>query len=139
MGIAITRDGLRALDSRTLSKGRNRTKAEVRVFEIDGERVIVKDFRRRGFWIRNTIGRFSVSRESRAYERLSGLPGIPAFHGRIDAHALAYGFVEGRGLPELSRKSLPSSFFHALEAVLDGVHGRGVAILELHHRNVIVA
>jgi predicted Ser/Thr protein kinase len=135
----LTRDTLKARPSRLLSAGRNRTKADVSLIELGPEKVVLKDFRGRGFVVRNTIGRFSVSRECRALGRLAGVPGIPALLGRIDAHAVAWAWVEGRPLPQLKARSLPSAFFDALETLLAAVHGRGVAVGDLHHRNVIVS
>lgn len=125
--------------SRLLSEGRNRTKAEVRLHQIEGLDVVVKDFRGRSLLVRSTIGRFSISRETRAYERLRALPGIPAFYGRVDAHALAYAFVPGSSLPQHRKRSLPPAFFEALGELLEEIHERGVAIVDLHHRNVLVS
>jgi hypothetical protein len=135
----ITRADLARLPSKILSPGRNRTKADVLLVDRNGERVVAKDFRNRGVIVRNTIGRLSVSRECRAYARLAGLSGIPPLIGRVDAYAFAYGFVPGSALPSLKRRSLPASFFRALEALLESIHSRGVAVADLHHRNVIVA
>ena len=84
------------------------------------------------------LGRFSTTREARAYARLEGVRGIPSFYGRLDAYALAMAFVPGTILPEHPRHSLPSSFFDALDEILASIHARGVAIADLHHRNVIV-
>ena len=134
----VTREELSRRPSRLLSAGRNRTKADVLLFDLGQESVVVKDFGPRGLIVRSTIGRFSVSRECRAYERLTGLPGVPAFRGRLDAHAFACAFARGRPLPEYARRSLPSSFFRDLEGLLERIHERGVALADLHHRNVIV-
>lgn len=133
-----TREDLSRSPSRLLSAGRNRTKADVRLVEIDRVGIVVKDFRERSFVVRHTIGRFSLSREARAYARLEALSGIPAFYGRIDAHALAFGYLAGSSLPEHRRRSVPAAFFGALAQLLDQVHERGVAIVDLHHRNVLV-
>lgn len=105
--------------------------------QVNGDRIVVKDFSARSQIVRNVIGRFSVSRECRAYEGLEGVTGIPVFHGRIDSYAFAYAFVQGRSLPSFERRSMPRSFFQALERLLDAVHDRQVAICDLHHRNVI--
>src|SRR5262249_14766262 len=132
-------DRLSRLPARRFSRARNRTKADLLL--VDRERedpLVVKDFRPRGFIVRNTIGRFSVARECRAYERLAGIEGIPAFAGRVDAHARASLYRRGEALTSRPRRSLPASFFEALEELLAAVHARGVAIADLHHRNVIV-
>lgn len=135
----LTREELSRLSRRSLSPARNRTKADVVVVSWEGAAVVVKDFRERGAFVRETIGRFSIARECRAYGRLAGLPGIPAFLGRIDAHAFAVAFVPGRALPAHARHSLPPSLFRALGELLAAIHARDVAIADLHHRNVLVA
>ena len=89
--------------------------------------------------MRETIGRFSIARECRAYGRLAGLAGVPAFLGRIDAHAFAVAFVPGKTLPEHPRHSLGPALFRRLRALVDAIHARGVPIADLHHRNVLVA
>jgi hypothetical protein len=113
-------------------------RADVVLVEREGGALVVKDFRPRGILVRNTIGRFSVARECRAYERLQGIEGIARFGGRVDAHALAYAYRAGSSLQESPRGSLPAAFFAALERLLAAVHERGVAIADLHHRNVLV-
>ena len=100
--------------------------------------VVLKDFAERGALVRATIGRFSTSREARAYARLGGVRGVPEFFGRIDGTALAMAFVPGTSLRDLPRRSLPASFFEDLERLIAAVHARGVAIADFHHRNVIV-
>jgi hypothetical protein len=133
-----TREELTRLSARPLSAARNRTKAEVVLVSWRGADIVVKDFRVRGFFVRETIGRFSIARECRAYRRLAGLPGVPAFIGRIDAHAFAAAFVPGTALPSHSKRSLPPTLFTALAALLSAIHDRGIAIADLHHRNIIV-
>jgi hypothetical protein len=137
--LAVDRSALGAKPVRVLSTGRNRTKAKVSIYDVEGRLVVLKDFGECGALVRNTIGRFSIAREARAYARLSGLPGIPEFHGRVGPFALACAYVPGPSLPECERRSLPSAFFRALEELLAAVHARGVAITDLHHRNVIVS
>ena len=135
---APTRDALSRLPRRVLSSGRNRTKAEILLFDWEGALVVAKDFRGCGLFVRNSVGRFSIARECRAYETLAGLAGIPRLIGRIDAHAFAYGYIAGTPLPKFDRHSVPASFLRTLEKLLVAIHARGVAIADLHHRNVIV-
>ena len=133
-----TREEMSRLSARPLSRARNRTKADVVLVPWEGTGIVVKDFRERGVLVRETIGRFSIARECRAYGRLTGLAGVPAFAGRIDAHAFAVAFVPGKALPSHPRRSLPPALFGALAELLERIHARGVAIADLHHRNIIV-
>ena len=137
MTVSLTRDDLARIRGGLLSPPRNRTKADVRLVEHLGRRLVVKDYGPRGFIVRNLLGRFSIARECRAYARLRGLPGIPSFAGRIDPLALAYEFIPGTPLPGADRHSLPNDFFAALDRLLEAIHGRGMAVADLHHRNVI--
>jgi len=135
-----------------LSKGRNATKADVTVHRLmstldartdsprdsEGTLVVLKDFSARGPLVRATLARFSTAREARAYAQLSGLRGIPGFMGRVGGTALTTAFVPGRSLRDVPRRSLPPSFFTDLERLIASVHARGVALTDLHHRNVIV-
>jgi len=136
--ITLSREELSRYPSQALSTGRNRTKAAVLLLEAGNERIVLKDFGERGFLVRNLIGRFSVARECRALARLASVPGIPALRGRVGPHALAWTFVPGTPLPRLRRRSLTGAFFDALESVVGDAHVRGVAIADLHHRNVLV-
>ena len=133
----LAREDLSHLPRRPLAAARNRTKADVILVESGRENVVVKDFRARGFIVRHTIGRFSIARECRAYARLESIPGIPAFHGRIDPFAFACEYIPGRPLRGCSRRSQPAALFTALDRLLESVHARGVAIADLHHRNVL--
>ncbi|HUC42714.1 MAG TPA: hypothetical protein VMR65_01630 [Candidatus Sulfotelmatobacter sp.] len=118
--------------------GRNVSKADVRVVRVDGRLVAVKDYRRRPFWARNTVGRFLVRRECRAMEAATGIPGIPAFMGRIDAFALATAWVEAEPLASFLGRIVPPEVFDSLEAIVGALHARGVALGDIHHRDVLV-
>lgn len=99
-----------------------------------GERWVVKDFRARSFAVRNTIGRLLISREMRALGRLAGVAGVPAGAFRLDAHALAYGFVPGVPLNDADLGPRATDFFTRLERLLSEVHAVG-GILHLDVRN----
>ena len=123
---------------RTIS-GRNLTKADLRVVELDGRVLAVKDYRRRPFLARHTAGRLFVRRECRAYAAAAGVPGLPEFLGRVDAFALATAWVDATPLSEIPPGSVPPEVFDRLDAILEALHERGVALGDLHHRDVLVA
>ncbi len=107
--------------------------AVVYTFDFGGERWVVKDFRPRSFAVRNLIGRLLVRRESRGLMKLEGISGTPAGAFRVDAHALAYRFVPGRGLRKYPDRLSPE-FFPALERTVLEMHARG-GIVHLDMRN----
>lgn len=119
--------------------GRNGTKADVAFHELaDGRRIVVKDYALRPAWIRGTLGRFLVARECRAYAHAGGAEGLPAFLGRVGAHALALEAIDGTPLSSLGAERLEPAVFDRLDAIVAGLHGRGIAIADLHHRDVLV-
>jgi hypothetical protein len=133
---AITREQLERASGPVLSPGRW-ANAVLRVIQRDGEQWVVKDFRARPFIIRNTIGRLLVRREIRALRKLAGLPGVPADAFRIDAHALAYRYIQGTPLTRETRQG--AEFFAAFERLLADVHARGIVHLDVRNeRNVLV-
>jgi RIO-like serine/threonine protein kinase len=106
-----------------LSQGRW-ANAVLHRFEHHGVVWVVKDFRPRGFLVRNLIGRFLVRRESGALRRVDGLPVTPQGAFRIDAHALAYRYVPGRTLRGTADVTYPCEFFAKLELGLREMHAR---------------
>jgi hypothetical protein len=129
---------LNAGSRRLFRPGRNWTKADIFLWEEGGARLAIKDYAGRPAWIRGTLGRYLVGRECKAYQRLQGIPGVPAFAGRIDSCALALGFVEGEDLSRIRRGGLSAEFFARLLDLLAAIHRAGVAQGDLHHRDVIV-
>ncbi|HEX5041868.1 MAG TPA: hypothetical protein VFV75_03120 [Candidatus Polarisedimenticolaceae bacterium] len=118
--------------------GRNATKADVLQYEMDGRRLAVKDYSARPRWIRNTLGRWLVRREVAAYRAAAGLPEVPALVTRLSPHAFATAWVEGRPLSALSRRPLDPGVFDRLDRALAALHARGIALGDLHHRDVLV-
>jgi len=133
-----SREALRSSSRDPFRTGRNWTKADLFLCEQDGRRLVIKDYAPRPFWVRNTIGRFLVGRECAAYTRLSGIAGIPPLAGRIDSHAFAVGWVEGKELSSFRRGEVPASFFDRLLELLLAIHRAGVAHGDLHHRDILV-
>lgn len=119
-------------------RGRNATKADVLLYEIQGRRLAVKDYTPRPAWIRNTVGRLLVRREVAAYRAAAGIPEVPALLGRIGPFAFATAWVDARPLSDLGGSRLPAALFDRLDAVLEALHRRGIAIGDLHHRDVLV-
>lgn len=117
-------------------RGRNLSKADVLRVRVDGREIALKDYAARPFIARQTIGRLLVRRECRAYERAASSLGVAAFLGRVSAFALATAWVDATPLADLPRA--PHEVFDRLDAILAGLHDRGLAIADLHHRDVLV-
>jgi len=107
--------------------------------EINGKRIVVKDFRRNGSFFRNTIGRFLVWREARTYKRLSGLKGIPKLYGIVDGLALVMEDVPGKSLGKIKKGCfLPKRFFDLLEELVLKIHEMGIVHCDLKKANNII-
>jgi len=105
---------------------------------MKGQTFMIKDVRRRNFFLRWTLGLWLIQKEWNIYERLKGLNGIPRPLERIDRFAFAMEYIPGKEV--LRDEPLPSSFFPELEKVLREVHGRGVVHMDLRHKgNILVS
>ena len=113
-------------------------KADVLVVAIDGAKVVVKDFAPRRAWAR-LLGRVQIARETKAYARLAGVPGVPGFVGRIDPWALAVERVDGE---RLAFAKIPPTdgprHVARLRAILDGIHERGIVHNDLRGRENVL-
>jgi len=108
------------------------TRPTLWLIEENGLRAVVKDFSSNGFLYRNFIGRFLIWREGKAYRRLEGLKGVPTLYRTIDGLALVMQEISGKDLEVLERKTkLSDSFFSDLQALVEGVHKRGLAHCDL--------
>lgn len=119
--------------------GRNSTKADIVVYPHENGAMAVKDYRPRPFIVRHTLGRWLLRREARAYRAAVGIEGVPPFLGRLDRFRLATGWIEGRPLSSMYREKVDPEIFHRLESILDRLHARGIALGDLHHRDVLVS
>jgi tRNA A-37 threonylcarbamoyl transferase component Bud32 len=106
---------------------------------LGGQKVVIKDFASRGFWVRNLIGRWMIAREAKAYRALAGHPAVPRFYGCVDALALALEYRPGRRMSRSTYATLPPGFLGELEEAIREMHVRGVAHLDLRHRTNIMA
>jgi hypothetical protein len=129
----FSREDLERGVRRPLSEGRW-ANAVLYLFEHDDVVWVVKDFRTRSWLVRNLIGRLLVRREAAGLRKLAGVPGTPQRAFRVDAFALAYRFVPGRGLRRFPVASLSPEFFPALERSVSELHTRA-RIVHLDLRN----
>jgi predicted Ser/Thr protein kinase len=112
---------------------------DVLLVELEGRRVVVKDFAARPRWIRETLGRWLTRREARAYRVLDGLACVPRWLGQVDALALAVEYRPGRRMSRRLAGELPRGFIDRLDEAISSLHERGVVHLDLRHRsNVLV-
>jgi hypothetical protein len=118
--------------------GRNLSKADVSIFEFGGGRVAVKDYGARPFLVRQTFGRWMVRRETTAYRAADGAAGIAPYLGRVGPFAFATVCLDAMPLAEVPEGTVGAETFDRLDRILAELHARGVAIADLHHRDVLI-
>jgi hypothetical protein len=119
--------------------GRNWTKADVEFYDVDGLRIAVKTYAPRNVLARNTLGRWLIRREASAFRAVAGIGAVPEFFGRIGPFAIATRWVDAMPLKEYAVGRLDDGVFDRLAAIVDELHKRGVALADLHHRDVLLA
>jgi len=113
-------------------------KPDLNRVEIEGRSLMVKDVRRKNFFLRWTLGLWLIRKEWRIYSRLAGMKGVPQPVGRVDRFAFAMEFIPGRSIRR--GEPLPPSFFSDLEGVVREVHRKGVVHMDLRHKgNILIS
>ena len=135
----ITREALAALAPLRVFPGRNMSKADVSLYRIAGRPIALKDYASRPFLPRHTAGRWLIRRECRAYRRAGSLPGLAQFLGRVGPYALATGWIDAVPLADLAPGVATPVTFDRLDTIIAGLHARGIAVSDLHHRDVLVS
>lgn len=108
------------------------TRPTLWLVEENGMRAVVKDYSSNRFLYRNTIGRFLLWRERKAYRKLKGLRGVPTCYRVIDGLALVIEEISGTNIEGLENEGgLSEGFFEQLQVVVEDVHSRGLAHCDL--------
>lgn len=136
---AIDLGALVELEPERVLFGRNRTKADVRFYRLGDRSLAVKTYAPRPAWIRHTVGRFLIRREARAYRAAADVEGLPTFYGRLGPYALATEAVPAEPLRSFRSQRLDDAVFDAAARTLESLHARGVAVVDLHHRDVLLS
>lgn len=82
------------------------------------------------------LGAFLAGRESRLYQQLHDLAGVPRFIGRCGRTGFLHAFVPGRPLGREDR--VADSFFDELCGLLRILHARHIAYVDLNKRQNIL-
>jgi len=114
------------------------TRPDLRVVDLDGVRIIVKDFARSDRLFRTIVGPLMIRREFGALAKLRGVEGIPRLVGKIDRYALAMEHVPGTSLADLEAGVLDAEFYAKMRRVVDTMHSRGVAHCDLRSRGNVM-
>ncbi len=83
------------------------------------------------------MGKYLANHEWRIYEAVQDLPGVPQCLGRWGETGFAHAFVEGHPLQR--NEWVDDAFFPRLAAIIEALHNRGIAYVDLEKReNILV-
>ena len=112
-------------------------KADILLVETGRGKAVVKDFGRKILPVR-WYGRWQIRREASIYRRLSGIPGVPRYYGRIGKNAMAIEFIQGERISQWKRRELPPALFSRLWGLIEEIHSRGIVHIDLRKRDNIL-
>ena len=116
-------------------------KADILRLSYDGGEAILKDFSAKSAPVR-WLGKRQLRRERRALDRLAGVSGVPAVLGDLPPHGLFLQPMRGEAITRWRRRPRPEipPMLERLAALVERIHARGVAHLDLRKRdNILVA
>jgi serine/threonine protein kinase len=117
-----------ASPGRTLGAG---YQATVSLHDTSQGPLVVKTALRR--WL---PGRGGIAREREAYERLSGISGVPTALGTLGESALVLEYIAGGSLRECEATLLNrESFFERMLTTIEAMHAAGVAHCDLKRKD----
>jgi hypothetical protein len=83
------------------------------------------------------VGALLTRHEVRLYKLLQGMQGVPRLIGAVGKHGFMHGFVPGH--PLARNEQVSDTFCDGLSALVDGLHDRHVAYVDLNKReNVLI-
>ena len=138
----LTRQELKRLPLEPLHQARNWSKADVFLTEWppgSGQRVVVKDFKKRALWFRILAGRRFLNREWEILRALSGMEGVPQAIARPDADAIVVEYCPGTPANSFAERTVPEAALQKLGELVEALHARGVTHGDLHQHNILVA
>jgi len=111
----------------------------VGLYAADGDRVVLKCYRRAPALVvpMEWAGRMMAAHEAAMLRRVWDVPGVPRLRGRYGRTGLVRDYVPGR--PLTRRSPVGREFFRRLRGLLQEVHRRGMAYVDLEKaENVLI-
>lgn len=112
--------------------------AEVFFLEVDGRRLVLKDYSAHKWFWWFLANRGTLRREIRALRRLQGMEGIPQLVAQVGRYGLLMQRLEARPLENARREMPPPELFPRLEALVQRMHSRGVGHGDIRRANILV-
>lgn len=128
-------DGWRIV--RTIQEA-ERFKPAVIVLEKQGRQAVLKDYSSCNHLFRWLARCFLVPHEADILNRLRGVRGVPGFAGFRGAHGIMIEYVRGNPVNLYKGRNIPSDVIERLRELIDAMHNRGVAHIDLRQRKNIL-
>lgn len=114
-------------------------KPDIKSVAYGSDRAVLKDFSDKS-WLVRLLGRRQVAREMRALRRLQGIAGIPRCYGEAGRVGLLMEPIEGERITRWCRRKRQETgpMFERLARLVDQIHARGVAHIDLRKRDNIL-
>lgn len=110
----------------------------LKLVELNGQKVVWKDFSERPWEIKNTWGRLLINHECSILKRLSGVKGIPRLIGKLNDYGFMVEYIEAEPLNKFKPETLNLLVFQKLSQLVEEIHQRGVVHLDLGQRRNIL-
>ncbi len=124
--IGFTRADIPELTVKVLRAGAG-SRPDVRLLNVDGRLVVIKDYAAGANLFKRNIGRYLVAREYAAYQRLQDVPEVPTCLGCLDPETLVTEYAEAEETPSVDPSRLTPEFFAQLLSLIERLHVRGIA------------
>ena len=121
-----------------LARGNSFTQADIYELHYNENPVILKDFFKRPWIIRASIGRFFVYREIKALKKLATISNVPAYLGMVDKYAFMMEKVKGSRLPRKNTAPPSIEFLSSLQNLINKIHSNGVSHNDLRRTNIFI-
>jgi hypothetical protein len=110
------------------------TRPDLRVVELDGRKLVVKDFKHSDPLFRIIVGPILVRREFGALRNLLGMEGVPQLAGVVDRYAVAMELIPGRRLDHVPSEELSQGYFDKLALLMNDIHAHSIAHCDMRSR-----
>ena len=115
-----------------------KTRADVLLLELNGQKVVLKDYTNSNPGFSMFVGPFLTWRESKALHRLQGLDGVPELVRKVSYRAILIEYIPSRRLRQAGQGFDWVNFINQAEQLTQSLHQRGVVHGDLRNATNIL-
>lgn len=114
------------------------TRPDLKIIDLDGHKVALKDFHNSSPWFRRIIGPILIRREAGALRKLDSVNNVPKLLASLDRHSLLMEYVDGVPMRQAPQEAFTQEFFDRLDTLVNQMHSAGVAHCDLRTGNNVL-